>query len=167
VFHDFFAFSHRFADSKKRTQARGFRNIRIPCRRDPQLCHLRSLARNDPSNVNVSEFCDRAVVDAAFDRAQALELSDPAAARKAWGKLDQKVTDLAPFIPVVIPEGVEFLSKRARQLPAQPRARDPAVPALGVVADAGCEAPSGVAVLSACAPPGTSTAAPSHGRRTR
>ena len=42
----------------------------------------------------------------------ALQITDPAAARGAWSALDRQFTDLAPSVPVVVPEGVDLVSKR-------------------------------------------------------
>jgi ABC-type transport system substrate-binding protein len=66
---------------------------------------------NDPNNQNVAQFCDRNL-DELYARAVALQASDPATAREAWADLDRRIVDLAPLIPVVVPEGVDFVSKR-------------------------------------------------------
>jgi len=113
VFSDFRAFYRRFVDSKNRVQAGGFWASTDPVPSEIfQFITCKQFLRNNPLNDNASEFCNHQAVDAAYDHARALDQSDPTAAREAWSALDQKVTDLAPFIPAVIPEGVEFLSKR-------------------------------------------------------
>jgi peptide/nickel transport system substrate-binding protein len=58
-----------------------------------------------------SEFCDHDV-DERFAKALALQVTDPAAARSAWSELDRRIIDLVPLIPAVVPEGVDFVSKR-------------------------------------------------------
>jgi peptide/nickel transport system substrate-binding protein len=113
VIGDFGAFIRFIANSKNRAQAAGFITFG-----DSTSLLLRNLAPtcdsfrpNDPNNPNISEVCEPDV-DQRFAKAVALQVTDPAAARDAWSELDRQITDLAPFIPVVVPESVDFLSKR-------------------------------------------------------
>jgi len=107
---EFFPF---VANSKNRVQAAGFitfgdstslllRNLGVTCG---------SFRPNDLNNPNISQFCDHDV-DRRFAKAVALQSTDPAGARDAWTELDRKITDLVPFVPVVVPESVDFVSKR-------------------------------------------------------
>jgi peptide/nickel transport system substrate-binding protein len=112
---DFYAFFEFIANSKNRAQAGGFwTQSGIPST-SLLLSYLGptcdSFRPNDPNNGNVSEFCDPEV-DQRFAKAVALQVTDPAAARDAWTELDRTITDLVPFIPVVVPENVDFVSKR-------------------------------------------------------
>lgn len=115
VLDDFGAFFQFIANSKNRAQAGGFWITGGP----PLPSYLfgglgatcDSFVPNDDNNGNVSEFCD-AGVDEQFAKALALQVSDPTAARQAWSRLDRQITDLVPFIPAVVPGGVDFLSKR-------------------------------------------------------
>jgi ABC-type transport system substrate-binding protein len=69
----------------------------------------------DPGNpsrtFNDAEFCD-ATVDRWARRAIQLETSDPAAAGRLWARTDRRVTDLAPWVPVIQPSEVDFVSSR-------------------------------------------------------
>jgi YVTN family beta-propeller protein len=112
---DFYAFYQFIANSKNRAQAGGFWLTGGPplpsdlFRALGATCD--SFRPNDDNNGNVSEFCDPGL-DELFAKAVALQVSDPVAARGAWSELDRRISDLEPFIPVVVPEGVDFLSKR-------------------------------------------------------
>jgi peptide/nickel transport system substrate-binding protein len=106
-------FYYYIADSDHRAQAGGFWATTDPVPSEifqPITCD--AFTKHDPNNLNVSEFCN-AGIDAGYEDAIALEVTNPAAARQAWNALDRKITDLAPFIPVVIPTSVEVLSGRA------------------------------------------------------
>jgi YVTN family beta-propeller protein len=112
---DFGAFYQYIANSKHRAQAGGFWLTGGP----PLASDLfngvgatcDSFQPKDGNNQNIAEFCDHDV-DALFAKALALQVSDPAASRSVWSQLDRRITDLAPLIPVVVPEGIDFLSKR-------------------------------------------------------
>jgi peptide/nickel transport system substrate-binding protein len=111
---DFFAFYGFVANSKNRAQAGGFWMTSAepsPSEFFRSFATCQSFHPNDENNGNVSEFCDRQI-DRGFARAVTLRVTDPAAARRAWGDVDRRITDLAPLIPVVVPEGIEFVSKR-------------------------------------------------------
>ncbi|HEX3565122.1 MAG TPA: hypothetical protein VHU17_07100, partial [Acidimicrobiales bacterium] len=45
-------------------------------------------------------------------QAQAAQLTDPAAARMLWGRVDRMVTDQAPYVPVFNTGNTGFVSSR-------------------------------------------------------
>src|SRR5262249_27529309 len=54
----------------------------------------------DPANThNLAGFCDPHV-DKLASQAQAVQLTDPAAARRRWARVDRIVTDQAPWAPL-------------------------------------------------------------------
>jgi peptide/nickel transport system substrate-binding protein len=59
-----------------------------------------------------ARFCDPHV-DALTSQAQALQLTDPAAARRLWARADRIVTDQAPYVPVLNVGLAGFVSTRA------------------------------------------------------
>jgi ABC-type transport system substrate-binding protein/DNA-binding SARP family transcriptional activator/streptogramin lyase len=61
-----------------------------------------AFAPRSQSNVNDAEFCYPAI-DNAVQRAQALEPTAPAAANEAWSKVDQQITNRAPWVPLYNP----------------------------------------------------------------
>ncbi len=65
----------------------------------------------DPNNFNTAEFCDRKV-DALIDRALAAETTSPDRAGPLWARVDRAITDRAPWVPLVNPIGVDFVSAR-------------------------------------------------------
>jgi len=65
----------------------------------------------NPHNLNSAEFCDRKV-DALIDRALAAETTSPDRAGRLWAEVDRAITDRAPWVPLVNPIGVDFLSAR-------------------------------------------------------
>ena len=65
----------------------------------------------DPANtLNVAEYCNPRV-DTLASKAQAL--TDPAAARKLWARVDRIVTDQAPWVPLENAAPTVFVSSRA------------------------------------------------------
>jgi peptide/nickel transport system substrate-binding protein len=111
---DFGAFYSFIANSMNRAQAGGFwYNFPDPAPSEvfSAFGTCASFHRNDPNNGNISEYCDPAI-DRRFARAVALQGTDPVAAGSAWSALDREIVDLATVIPVVVPEAVDFVSKR-------------------------------------------------------
>lgn len=66
---------------------------------------------NNDSNPNVAEFCDRKI-SAQMEKALALGATNPAAANRLWASIDRKVTDQAPWVSLMNPQVVTFVSKR-------------------------------------------------------
>jgi peptide/nickel transport system substrate-binding protein len=62
-------------------------------------------------NVNTSEFCDREL-DGRIDHALSLQTTDPAKTGAAWAAVDRRIVDQAPAIGLLVPQGVDLLSKR-------------------------------------------------------
>ena len=66
----------------------------------------------DPTNTNnYAEFCDPHVNKLA-SQAQAVQLTDPAAARRLWEQVDRIVTNQAPWVPLLNGESTTFVSAR-------------------------------------------------------
>jgi peptide/nickel transport system substrate-binding protein len=63
------------------------------------------------TNLNFSEFCDHAL-DAQIARAQSLQVTDPQAAARIWARVDRRVVDQAPIVPVLVPQNVNLASAR-------------------------------------------------------
>ena len=62
-------------------------------------------------NLNIAEFCDRAI-DAEAGRAHALQQTDPAASSVAWAQVDRDLVDQAPWAPLYNPRAVTALGAR-------------------------------------------------------
>ena len=62
-------------------------------------------------NTNIAEFCDPAI-DAAIERAQSLQASDPGASSRLWAKVDRDIVDLAPWVPYANGLAPQLLSTR-------------------------------------------------------
>jgi len=62
--------------------------------------------------VNLAEFCDLHA-DQLANEAQAAQQTDPAAARKLWAQIDHRVTDQAPWVPILNLSECVFVSARA------------------------------------------------------
>jgi YVTN family beta-propeller protein len=75
------------------------------------LLSCRAFLPNSPNNLNPGGFCDPQL-DAAVQKAEGLQLSNPAAAIEAWAKADRISTDAAPWLFVDNPLGVDLVSKR-------------------------------------------------------
>jgi YVTN family beta-propeller protein len=71
----------------------------------------RSFVPNSGDNWNVAEFCSRAL-DGKIERARRLQATDPTAAGPAWAAVDRQIVDQAPAIPLLVPQGIDLVSKR-------------------------------------------------------
>ena len=65
-----------------------------------------------PLNQNLAEFCDPPT-DRAIDRALRLQAASPQAARNLWQRVDVRTVAQAPWVPLITPKVVDFVSKRA------------------------------------------------------
>jgi ABC-type transport system substrate-binding protein len=62
-------------------------------------------------NTNPTGVCDHSL-DRAIDEAAGLEAHDPAAASTAWHRIDQRVAELAAWVPLVSVGGADIVSAR-------------------------------------------------------
>jgi peptide/nickel transport system substrate-binding protein len=63
------------------------------------LLTCRSFVPNSPANINDAEFCNHKL-DKEVSHARALQAVDPGAANEAWRRIDQQVTNQAPWLPL-------------------------------------------------------------------
>jgi peptide/nickel transport system substrate-binding protein len=75
------------------------------------LLTCRAFVPASPENLNVAELCDRRI-DAQIRRAGSLQQRDPAAAGKAWSRIDHELVDRAPWVPLYNPRTVTALGPR-------------------------------------------------------
>jgi YVTN family beta-propeller protein len=68
-------------------------------------------AGQSPAGANFAHYCSPGV-DKLSSQAQAAELTDPAAARALWARVDRAVTDEAPWAPVFDSSWTVFVSAR-------------------------------------------------------
>jgi ABC-type transport system substrate-binding protein len=74
----------------------------------------------DPAHtLNIAGFCDPQA-DRLAGRAQAAEVTDPAAARRLWAQVDRIVTDQAPWVPILNASTTVFVSARVGNYQASP-----------------------------------------------
>ena len=66
---------------------------------------------DEPGTQNSAGFCDPHV-DALASQAQAVQLTDPAAARRLWAQADRLVTDQAAYVPILNSGTAGFVSSR-------------------------------------------------------
>jgi peptide/nickel transport system substrate-binding protein len=75
------------------------------------LFSCRSFLRQNPANVNASEFCDPRI-DAQMARARALEAGSPGAAARVWARVDHEITGQAPWAPLYNPRDLVVVAAR-------------------------------------------------------
>jgi peptide/nickel transport system substrate-binding protein len=68
-------------------------------------------AQTGPVNTNTASFCHRRI-DALIAHANSLEATNSAAANVEWSQVDQEITAQAPWIPLVNPITVDYVSRR-------------------------------------------------------
>ena len=74
---------------------------------------------NDPSNLNLSAFCDRSV-DRMIASALKTQGVDPSASVEEWAAIDKAVMERAPIVPMTNPSTVQFVSGRAGNIVLHP-----------------------------------------------
>jgi ABC-type transport system substrate-binding protein len=89
----------------------------------------RSFTPNHASNRNLSEFCSREV-ERRIERALRLQATDPAKAGAAWAAVDRQIVDQAPTIGLLVPQGVDLVSKRVPTT-SSTRCGDPSLASCG------------------------------------
>src|SRR5262249_42899316 len=77
----------------------------------PPLLSCRAFYQDPSSTGNLAEYCDPRV-DKLTTKAQAAQLTDPAAARTLWAQVDRTVTNQAPWVPVIDEAPTGFVSSR-------------------------------------------------------
>jgi peptide/nickel transport system substrate-binding protein len=103
-----------FGDSRQRPQIgwfTWFQDHPTPSNFIDTLLSCRAFVPGSADNLNVAEFCDRAI-DSQIRRARSLDRSDPAAAGEAWSRIDHELVDRAPWVPLYNPRVVTALSAR-------------------------------------------------------
>ena len=113
-------FYYYLADSRHKAQMGAYWETGYPSAADltePLRC--RSFTPNHASNRNLSEFCSQKV-ERRIDHALRLQATDPAKAGAAWAAVDRQVVDQAPTIGLLVPQGVDLVSKRVTNYQLNP-----------------------------------------------
>lgn len=66
---------------------------------------------NPAENLNAGAFCDLEI-DAMIERAVRIQTEDPVASGDAWAEVDREITDQAPWVSLLNPIDVDFVSER-------------------------------------------------------
>jgi YVTN family beta-propeller protein len=74
---------------------------------------------NPTSTLNIAEYCNPHV-DKLASKAQSAQLTNPAAARKMWARIDRIVTNQAPWVPISNTSPIVFASARVRNYQESP-----------------------------------------------
>lgn len=68
--------------------------------------------KGSDNSINIAGLCDKSI-DAKMATAESLEITNPKAANKLWGQIDQTImTTEAPWVPLFNPKLVDFIGKR-------------------------------------------------------
>jgi len=108
----FGAFWVYVADSRNKAQmgAYFFQGARSPGELTAPL-RCRSFVPNNGDNQNTAQYCSPEL-EAKIERALRLQATDPAAAGLAWAAVDRHIVDQAPAVPLLVPEGIDLVSRR-------------------------------------------------------
>jgi YVTN family beta-propeller protein len=77
---------------------------------DPQLT-CSSFLPMSPNNANYAEFCD-AHIDSLVAQAKRAQTSSPGAVREIWSRIDRALVNRAPWVSLVNPREIHFISAR-------------------------------------------------------
>jgi peptide/nickel transport system substrate-binding protein len=109
---DFDKFWVFVADSRNKAQMAAYWSQGAPSPAELTTgLRCRSFVPNFSDNENVAEFCSREL-DAKIEHALRLQATDPAKAGSAWAAVDRQIVDQAPTIPLLVPQGIDLVSKR-------------------------------------------------------
>jgi peptide/nickel transport system substrate-binding protein len=72
-----------------------------------------------PGNLNPAEFCDPAL-DRLMHQAEVAQATSLARADDLWARVDRRLVDAAPWIPLVNPFSVDVLSERVHNFKRTP-----------------------------------------------
>jgi peptide/nickel transport system substrate-binding protein len=120
VIGDFGKFWAFVADSRNKAQmaAYWFQNPPSPSELTAPL-RCRTFVPNNGDNQNTAQYCSREL-EGKIERALRLQATDPAAAGPAWAAVDRHIVDQAPAIPLLVPQGIDLVSKRVRNYQHNP-----------------------------------------------
>jgi peptide/nickel transport system substrate-binding protein len=76
-----------------------------------QLFSCAAYQHSKPVNTNLAGFCDRQI-DSQIASATALQVTNAAAANRAWQHIDFEIMGKTPWIPLVNPLGIDLVSAR-------------------------------------------------------
>jgi peptide/nickel transport system substrate-binding protein len=100
------------ADSRHKAQMAAYWSHGAPSPSDLTIgLRCSSFVPKFGDNENVAEFCSREL-EGKIERALRLQATDPAAAGPAWAAVDRQIVDQAPAIPLLVPQGIDLVSKR-------------------------------------------------------
>jgi peptide/nickel transport system substrate-binding protein len=68
-----------------------------------------SIHKGSDASPNIAEFCNQSI-QAQINQAESEAQADPAAATAAWTKIDQEITNQAPWVDMYNPKQIDFLS---------------------------------------------------------
>jgi YVTN family beta-propeller protein len=100
------------ADSRNRAQMAAYWYQNVPSPSElifPLRCG--SFVPNSAANENTAQYCSREL-EGKIEGALRLQATDPAAAGSAWAAVDRHIVDQAPAIPLLVPEGIDLVSRR-------------------------------------------------------
>jgi YVTN family beta-propeller protein len=64
-----------------------------------------------PANNNRAGFCDRNI-NAEIQQARRLQVTNPPSANKLWGQIEREIMRQAPWVPMINPKLIDFVSRR-------------------------------------------------------
>jgi YVTN family beta-propeller protein len=113
----------QFANSKDRAQVAliaYFPNYPAASEYIKWFLSCKNFVPNSASNANWPEFCDR-TLDAKIDRALTAQGADSPAAVGLWARADRSATDLAPMVPLAVPDQLDVVSRRVGNFQYNPQ----------------------------------------------
>jgi YVTN family beta-propeller protein len=108
----FFKFYGYLADSRNKAQMGAYWDQPFPSPADAtSSLRCDAFVPNNRNNRNASQFCSPEL-ERRIERALSLQATDPAKAGAAWAAVDRQIVDQAPAIGLLVPQGVDLVSKR-------------------------------------------------------
>jgi YVTN family beta-propeller protein len=105
---------HHIYDSRTRSQAGMFAWVAdypAPSAFLDKLLSCTAFTPASPNSLNAAAFCSPAI-DARMRAAARMQTENPQLANRRWAAIERALVDAAPWLPLVTPNSVEFLSRR-------------------------------------------------------
>ena len=105
-------FYGHLADSRNKAQIGTYYTVGFPSPAEAtSVLRCEAFVSNSGNNGNISEFCSQEL-EGRIEHALSLQATDPAKAGSAWAAVDRQIADQAPVIGLLVPQGVDLVSKR-------------------------------------------------------
>jgi YVTN family beta-propeller protein len=120
TFNDFNDFFAHLNDSRNKAQMGPYWTFGVSSPAElTNIWRCATFVPGSEHNLNSSEYCSKAL-EARIEHALGVQATDPAKVGAAWAAVDRQIVEEAPAIGLLIPQGVDVVSRRAENYQHHP-----------------------------------------------